>query len=275
MDELYVLARRVLLDALDALGSHRDAVIVVGAHAVYMRVGDADLAVAPHTTDGDIAIEPAALGETPPLEHAFTRAGFLPRGGDSVGVWVTRRPTSANIATEFAIDLLVPASISPGRGRRAARLSGHDARSARIVRGLEGVIADADVMGVRALDASDGRRFGVRVAGSAALLVAKLHKIRDRSGTARSTDKDALDVLRLLRGTATNDLAGRIQQLLRDANARPVAEEALDLLASQFADHAGEGIEMAVRAVGALGDPAEISASCEVLSGDLLRAMGR
>ena len=275
MDELYVLARRVLLDALYALGLHRDAVIVVGAHAVYMRVGDADLAVAPHTTDGDLAIEPAALGETPPLEQAFTHAGFLPRGGDSVGVWVTHRPTSASTTTEFAIDLLVPASISPGKGRRAARLPGHDARSARIVRGLEGVIADADVMRVGALDTSDGRELDVRVAGSAALLVAKLHKIRDRSGTERSTDKDALDVLRLLRGTATDDLAGRMQQLLRDDNARPVAEEALDLFGSQFADRAGEGIEMAVRAAGALGDPAEISASCEVLAGDLLRAMGR
>ena len=275
MDELYVLARRVLLDALAALGPHREATTVVGAHAVYLRVGDADLAVAPHTTDGDIAIEPAALGKAPPLEQAFTHAGFLPKGGDSVGVWVTRRSTSANTATEFAIDLLVPASISPGKGRRAARLLGHDAHSARIVRGLEGVIADADVMGVGALDASDDRKFDVRVAGAAALLVAKLHKIRDRSGTVRSTDKDALDVLRLLRGTATDDFAGRMQQLLRDGNARPVAEEALDLLGSQFANRAGEGIEMAVRAVGALGDPAEISASCEVLSGDLLRAMDR
>ena len=275
MDELYVLARRVLLDALDALGPHRDAVIVVGAHAVYLRVGDADLAVAPHTTDGDIAIEPAALGETPPLEQAFTHAGFLPKGGDSVGVWISHRPTSASMTTEFAIDLLVPASISPGKGRRAARLPGHDARSARIVRGLEGVIADADIMGIGALDASDGRKLHVRVAGSAALLVAKLHKIRDRSGTARSTDKDALDILRLLRGTATDDLAGRMQQLLRDGNARPVAEEALDLLGSLFASRAGEGVEMAVRAAGALGDPSEISASCEVLTGDLLRAMGR
>ena len=137
------------------------------------------------------------------------------------------------------------------------------------------MIADADIMGVGALDASDDREFDVRVAGSAALLVAKVHKIRDRSGTARSTDKDALDVLRLLRGTTTDDLAVRMQRLLRDDNARPVAEEALHLLGSQFANRAGEGIEMAVRAVGALGDPAEISASCEVLAGDLLRAMGR
>ena len=51
MDELYVMARRVLLDALEALGAHRDAIILVGAQAVYLRVGEADLAVAPYTTD--------------------------------------------------------------------------------------------------------------------------------------------------------------------------------------------------------------------------------
>ena len=275
MDELYVLARGVLLDALDALGPHRDAVIVAGAHAVYMRVGEADLAVAPHTTDGDLAINPATLGETPPLEQAFTHAGFLPRGGDSIGVWIARRPTKANPATEVAIDLLAPASISPGKGRRAARLPGHDARSVRIVRGLEGVVVDSDIMNVVALDPSDDRMFDIRVAGSAALLVAKVHKIRDRSGTARSIDKDALDVLRLLRGTTTDDLAGRMHRLLSNDNARPVAEEALGLLRSQFAHRAGEGIEMATRAVGALGSPAEIAASCEVLTGDLLRATSR
>jgi hypothetical protein len=46
-DELYLIARRVLLDALDALGEHRDAIVLVGAQAVYLRVGDADLALAP------------------------------------------------------------------------------------------------------------------------------------------------------------------------------------------------------------------------------------
>lgn len=46
MHELYVLARQVLLDALEALGAHRDAIVLVGAQAVYLHVGDADLAVA-------------------------------------------------------------------------------------------------------------------------------------------------------------------------------------------------------------------------------------
>ena len=275
MDDLYVVARRVLLDALDALGPHRDAVILVGAHAVYMRVGEADLAVAPHTTDGDLAIDPTRLGAIPPLEQVLSQAGFRPKTGDSVGVWITHRPTGDNPATEVTIDLLVPASVSPGKGRRAARLPGHDPRSARIVRGLEGVIADSDTMSVAGLDASDGRTFDIRVAGSAALLVAKAHKIQDRTGTTRSTDKDALDVLRLLRGRTSGELAGRLRLLLADDTARPVTVEALDLLRSQFVNRAGEGIEMAVRAVGVLGDPAEIAASCEVLAGELLREVGR
>jgi len=76
VDELYVLARRVLLDALEALGTHRDAIVLVGAQAVYLRVGEADLAVAPYTTDGDLAIDPALLGTSPRLERALMGAGF-------------------------------------------------------------------------------------------------------------------------------------------------------------------------------------------------------
>ena len=78
MDELFVLARRVLLDALDALGDHRDAAILVGAQAIYLRVGEGDLAVAPYTTDGDIAIDPAVLSKHPPLEWGLRAAGFVP-----------------------------------------------------------------------------------------------------------------------------------------------------------------------------------------------------
>lgn len=89
LDELYVLSRRVLLDALDALGSHRNAIVLVGAQAVYLRVGEADLAVAPFTTDGDLAIDPAILTGIPPLENALIEAGFVPKAKDSVGIWIT------------------------------------------------------------------------------------------------------------------------------------------------------------------------------------------
>lgn len=272
MDELYVLARRVLLDALEAVGAHRAAVVLVGAQAIYLRVGEADLAVAPFTTDGDLAIDPAILSEVPPLEQALTSAGFQPKAKDSVGVWITHRETSDRPSTEVAIDLLVPASISPGTGRRAARLPGHDPRAARIVNGLEGAVIDADVMQIAALDpASDTRAFEVRVAGPAALLVAKAHKIQERHGKPRSEDKDALDVLRLLRGTTTEALAARMGTLLGDRRAAAVTREGLRLLAQQFGRRSGIGIAMTVRAVGVLEDPQEITESCIVLTTALLR----
>jgi hypothetical protein len=46
----YVLARRTLLDALQALDIQRAAVILCGAQAIYLQVGDSDFAVAPYTT---------------------------------------------------------------------------------------------------------------------------------------------------------------------------------------------------------------------------------
>jgi hypothetical protein len=273
VDELYVMARRVLLDALGALWPHRDAIVLVGAQAVYLRVGEADLAVAPFTTDGDLAIDPAVLGNIPPLEKALMDAGFLPKTKDSVGVWITKRPTSQSVATEVAVDLLVPASVSPGTGRRAARLPGHDSRAARIVKGLDGAIVDADVMRVAALDAADARAFDVRVAGPAALLIAKVHKISERHGTDRQSDKDALDVLRLLRGTETDDLAVRYRKVLADSRSAGAAKTGRDLLEAQFASRAGIGIGMAVRSAGALANADEIAASCEALAGDLLAAL--
>jgi hypothetical protein len=55
-DPLYVAARTVLLDFLETLGPQREAVILVGAQAVYMRTGDTDVAVAPYTTDAVVGI---------------------------------------------------------------------------------------------------------------------------------------------------------------------------------------------------------------------------
>jgi hypothetical protein len=47
VDPRYVEARRVLLDALTALAPHGAGIIVAGAQAVYLRTGEADIAVAP------------------------------------------------------------------------------------------------------------------------------------------------------------------------------------------------------------------------------------
>ena len=188
-------------------------------------------------------------------------------------MWLTRRKTSQHVEASIAVDLLVPASVSPGTGRRAARLHGHDTRAARIVRGLEGAIVDAEVMTLTALEDSDARTVDVRVAGPAALLVAKVHKIDDRTDSDRQSDKDALDVLRLLRGTETEDLAARYGRLLRDKRSEGAARRGRELLEAQFARRRSVGVQMAIRSAGLLGDAEEISVLFEVLVSDLLAVL--
>jgi hypothetical protein len=57
-DPLYVRARAALLDTLDALEPHLDALVLVGAQAIYLHTGDAELTVAEYTTDADFSISP-------------------------------------------------------------------------------------------------------------------------------------------------------------------------------------------------------------------------
>jgi len=86
VDELYVIARRVLLDAFEALGPHKDATILVGAQAIYLHTGDAEFAVAAYTTDADLALDPQLLDKIPPLEQALADGGFVHMGSSGVGV---------------------------------------------------------------------------------------------------------------------------------------------------------------------------------------------
>src|SRR3989304_7203299 len=71
----YIIARGVLLDALTALRAHLHALVTVGAEAVYLRVGEGEVAVAPYTTDGDLAVEPGRLADGPDVAEAMTSAG--------------------------------------------------------------------------------------------------------------------------------------------------------------------------------------------------------
>ncbi len=269
-DPEYVLARQVLLDALEALGPQRKAVVLVGAQAIYLHTGPAQLAVAEYTTDGDLAIDPGALEPTPRLEEALRAAGFEPDPRD-VGRWVIR--PSGGAVEEVRVDLLVPEALG-GPGRRAARLGDHGKRTARKARGLEAALVDRGLLRVGALDAGDPRTFDVWVAGPGALLVAKLHKIAERAEAPdRAVDKDALDILRLMQATATGPLADRLRLLLSDPLSASVTDEALHFLDHLFARPDGRGSEMAARAATPLEDEETIQASCAALATDLLEAL--
>lgn len=261
----YVAARRVLLDALDALAEQLDAIVLVGAQAIYMHTGEAAFAVAAYTTDADIALDPSALHDDPQLAEAMTSADFT-LDPQQPGVWMGR--------SEIAVDLMVPGSMG-GPGRRGARLGIHGKTVARKARGLEAALVDRAPTTIHALDPSDTRHFVVNVAGPAALLVAKLHKLSERRGAPeRLEDKDALDVYRLLRAISTSDLAHGWQRLLADQRSADVARDAMTMLDELFGTTTALGNRMAARALTGLEDPQQMTAANVILAKDLLTAIG-
>jgi hypothetical protein len=208
-DDLLVRARSVLLDALIALDAHRDSVVVIGAQAIYLHTGSAPVAVAEATKDSDLGIDLRTLGGHPLIEEAMTRAGFHhdPLAGQP-GSWLS--------PDGIPVDLMVPDMIA-GKGRRSVQAPPHDKRALRRAVGLEAVLVDNHEMTIGALAVDDGRVVEARVAGPAALLVAKLHKIGERQETpGRLVDKDAYDVYRLLVAVPTPDLATELARLLAD-----------------------------------------------------------
>lgn len=270
---IYVVAREVLLDALDALGEQRSAVILAGAQAIYLHTGGANLAVAEYTTDGDLVVDPALLQDAP-LLYAAMETGKFKLHPQQPGIWVQKRLIE-RVLTDVPVDLLVPAAVA-GAGRRGARLGEHGDKSGRRVRGLEGALVDHSLFMIDAFDPDDRRRFQIRVAGPSALLVAKLHKLADRTAERRGSrleDKDALDVLRLLRAVPTKTLAVGLDRLRNDALCAEVTNEGIGHLRTLFGAVATRGTEMAVRATEGLEDPAIIARSCVALSVAVLRAI--
>ena len=198
-DREYIDARETLLDAVEALGPHRDAVILVGAQAIYVHTaGDnASFAIPPFTYDADLALDPEVLGDRPQIVDAMRGAGF--QLADQPGLY-TRGGRSQ-------VDLLVPQAVG-GPGRRAARLGVHGNRAAMKVHGLEGALVSHSRRTVTSLVPDADRACLLKVAGPAALLVAKVHKIGERiedSDVRRRGPllKDAFDIYRILRAIET------------------------------------------------------------------------
>ena len=241
-DNIVVLARSVLLDALIALEAHRDSVVVIGAQAIYLHTGNAPVAVAETTKDSDLSIDVRTLGDHPLIEEAMRGAGFhndAPSG--QPGSWLS--------PSGIPVDLMVPEAIA-GRGRRSVEAPPHNSRALRRAVGLEAAIVDNGMMTIRALTADDDRAVDARVAGPAALLVSKLHKLGERQESAptRLVDKDAYDVYRLLVTVPTHVFVTMLDRLLSDDLAGDVTYQALDYLNKMFGAVDGVGAFMAGRA---------------------------
>ncbi len=242
----YVAARTVLLDVLEALGSQREAIIVVGAQAIYMHTEDGGITgYAPYTTDADLALAPSRLADEPHIETLLEDANFEQKGDP--GIW-WKTIVINGTPTDVEVDIMVPEHFAPAGGRRSVRLPPHDKMIARKAIGLEGAILDHDLMEVAALDGTDSRQFTIRVAGPAALIIAKVYKLRDRLADGkldRIADKDAADVYRLMLAVPLREFLRRLRPVMDDETAGPVCREAIELTVQLFGSRGADGVRMA------------------------------
>ncbi len=253
------------MDALDALGEHRNSVILVGAQAIYVHAGEATFGMVAYTTDADLALDPRVLEETPPIESVMRNAGFRP--GVQPGIWLG--------SDDIQVDLLVPEALGGG-GRRSARLGGHGKETARKVEGLEGALVENELVRVSSLRRDDDRQFDIRVAGPSALVVAKLHKLWERRNDRRRLEnKDAADVFRLLQAIDLERFASGFRALREDAVSAASAVRAIGFLEDLFGRAGGLGIGMLREAVTGLDDPDIAAASCLQLARDVMEAIRR
>ncbi|MFD4403969.1 hypothetical protein ACFWPH_14545 [Nocardia sp. NPDC058499] len=269
--ELLARTRTVLLDALEALVEHRDVVIVVGAQAVYLHTGGIEVAIAEATKDSDVAVDTRDLGGDPTINEAMENARFvLDPTKCQPGAWLS--------PDGIPVDIMVPEAIAGGgKSRRSVHQPPHDKMAMRRARGLEAAIVDNSEIVVRPLTEDDSRAISAKVAGPAALIVAKCHKIHERvdgPNPDRLKDKDAHDIYRILMAFEPEQLAPAFIRLLAEQISAQVTNEAVDILQNLFA--AGPdaiGSAMAGRAEEGVGDPEQVSASIRFLAEDLINAI--
>lgn len=180
-NDLLIEARSALLDALAALAEHRDAVIVIGAQAIYLHTGEAQVALAEATKDSDLALDARSLGSDPLIEEAMRQAGFVPNPNGQPGLWINVRGVP--------VDLMVPEAIAGTGGRRSVRLPPHDSRAMRRAVGLEAVVVDHAPMEIGSLVQGDQRTLHSERGGAWSAVDSKAAQDRRAGGRPRATHR--------------------------------------------------------------------------------------
>ena len=160
-------------------------------------------------------------------------------------------------------------------GERCSASTGN--RAARQVRGLEGALVSRRPMTVRALATGDDRACQVSVAGPAALLVAKMHKLADRidaDDNRRINSKDAFDVFRLLQAVDAVELIDEINILTSAQVSAEVTAEAVAGFRELFRTPTGAGTVLVAEHVTGIEYRDVIVASSVALSEELLEGDG-
>lgn len=265
-DVTVVKARAGLLDALEALGSHRSAVVLVGAQALYSHTSRFKSNIAEYTQDADLAFRPELLTSSPLLEVALTDAGFTPDIKGQPGRWIS--------PGKIPVDFMVPERLA-GTKKRSAGVDPHAKYTARNTRGIEGCLVENDIQLIQSLDSADQRGYQIAVAGPSSLLIAKTIKIAERIEANRKLeDKDAHDIYRLLSAVPVETLILGFRKLTSHPLSTEITEiglQSFDVLFAKGPD--AEGSMRAGQAEFGFGSPETISQSVAFLARDLLNSL--
>jgi hypothetical protein len=170
---------------------------------------------------------------------------------------------------------MVPEALAIRKGRGAG-VAPHATNSARNTAGIEGCLVDNSRMSITSFDPKDLRSFEILVAGPAALLIAKAHKIGERIDIQRSIEnKDAHDVYKILRAVDTDSLAASLQLLIETPLSATSTRKGITYFKTLFADSSDSlGSQMAGAAEQDFGNSDLVSKSTTLLAEDLLSALG-
>lgn len=235
-----MLANRVLLDAVEALGSqHQPALVLVGAQAIYLHAGNDGLPVQQMTIDADLSINPDLVADDPLIQVALDSAGFTREPPPGTRKTIQPGQYYRNVGGAWVeLDLLVPEHhaqiIRPG-SRRSSGVPPHHRNTMMRAAGLEAVLVDNTLQTIAGLSDDDSRSFEIRVAGPAALLVAKAHKLGERTiAGKRIKSKDAYDIYRLLRAIDLQAVSATFSELLHSPSASAATRTGIEHLATLF-----------------------------------------
>lgn len=204
-----VTSRRALINVITGLADQREALTVLGGHAVIeVTQGIPVLPPDDTTRDGDLGVIPQLLSDDPNLSARMTELGYEAARPERPGVWSPISQRDRDVHDRDCIDLIAPMSLARGdlatnRSIRAARVGAHGRHAVSAARGTELSVIDRQWRTLRSFDV--GPTVDAYVAGPSALLCAKAHKIHDRLDPAelrRNADrlrpKDFADLYRLL-----------------------------------------------------------------------------
>lgn len=212
-------SRRLLIDAINALEEFGRSATVVGAHAVHVWVEQAWGPVEMEATrDGDVAINPVLVAESPKLVELMRGIGAVPAMPDRPGVYGYASESDLPFAERVTVDLIVPEAYA-GPGRRAARIPGQHHAASR-ARGLELALWDRHLRALSTVD-DPAASTDAYIAGPAALLIAKAHKVHERALQVhnrpdRLRPKDSGDVALLMMVSSPSDVADTLGKHVQD-----------------------------------------------------------